>query len=36
MGNIDINLLTDIEFEALPLVIEGESKIVRNAGEGKE
>jgi phosphoribosylaminoimidazole-succinocarboxamide synthase len=31
---IDIDSLTDVEFEALPLVVEGESKLVRDAGEG--
>jgi len=31
---IDINTLTDAEFDALPLVVEGESKIVRHAGNG--
>ena len=31
---IDIDKLTDAEFEAMPLVVEGESKIVRNAGDG--
>ncbi len=31
---IDIDTLSDAEFEALPLVVEGESKIVRDAGEG--
>ncbi len=31
---IDIDTLTDDEFEALPLVVEGESKIVRDAGDG--
>ena len=31
---IDINMLTEEEFKALPLVIEGESKEVRYAGNG--
>jgi phosphoribosylaminoimidazole-succinocarboxamide synthase len=31
---IDIDRLTDAEFEALPLVVEGESKVVRDAGGG--
>ncbi|MBI3927035.1 MAG: hypothetical protein HY319_15980 [Armatimonadetes bacterium] len=31
---MDIEHLTDVEFEALPLVVEGESKEVRAAGEG--
>jgi phosphoribosylaminoimidazole-succinocarboxamide synthase len=31
---VDIDTLTDAEFEKLPLVIEGESKIVRDAGGG--
>jgi len=31
---IDIDTLTDDEFERLPLVVEGESKIVRDAGDG--
>jgi phosphoribosylaminoimidazole-succinocarboxamide synthase len=30
---IDIHNLTDQQFEALPLVVEGESKIVRDAGD---
>lgn len=32
--SVDIHTLTDAEFEALPLVVEGESKIVRDAGGG--
>jgi len=31
---LDIHSLTDADFDALPLVVEGESKIVRDAGEG--
>lgn len=31
---IDIDTLTDEQFERLPLVVEGESKIVRDAGDG--
>jgi phosphoribosylaminoimidazole-succinocarboxamide synthase len=31
---IDLERMTDAEFEALPLVVEGESKIVRDAGDG--
>ena len=31
---INVHSLTEKEFEALPLVIEGESKIVRDGGEG--
>jgi phosphoribosylaminoimidazole-succinocarboxamide synthase len=31
---IDIDTLTEEAFEALPLVVEGESKIVRDAGDG--
>jgi phosphoribosylaminoimidazole-succinocarboxamide synthase len=30
----DIDKLTEVEFNALPLVVEGESKIVRDAGDG--
>src|SRR6185369_15506851 len=32
---VDIEILSDAEFDALPLVIEGESKIVRSAGNGQ-
>ena len=32
---IDIETLSDDEFDALPLVVEGESKIVRSAGDGQ-
>jgi len=32
--SLDIDKLTDAQFEALPLVVEGESKIVRDAGKG--
>lgn len=32
---IDIDSLTDAEFDALPLVVEGESKVVRDAGDGR-
>ncbi|MBX7221704.1 MAG: hypothetical protein K1Y36_17260 [Blastocatellia bacterium] len=33
--SLNIDSLTDEQFEALPLVVEGESKIVRNAGNGQ-
>lgn len=31
---LDVDHLTDEEFEKLPLIVEGESKIIRNAGNG--
>src|SRR5271170_6344477 len=32
--SVDIDTLSDEDFERLPFVVEGESKIVRDAGEG--